>query len=575
MPGEAHDRAGHAGYAQHTGRTGHDARDAHDSHDGLVTSADPAGHAEQVGDTERGEPATGTNQAPHAVGAGEVGRSAYLLEMRNITKDFPGVRALDNVSFTLAPGEVHALAGENGAGKSTLIKILAGAERMTSGEIFLGGNRVDITGPLHAKKLGISVIYQEFDLIPFLSVAENILLGREPRKGAFIDWPALYAQAGEALRRLGIDLDLRAVVNDLSVAQKQMTEIAKAVSTDARIIVMDEPSATLTLREQAHLFDLVRTLKKQGVAVIYISHRLEELFEIADRVTVLRDGRWIMTAPVREVTREQLVKHMVGRELTGDYPRRTRPPGKEILSVRGLSRRGVVHDVSFSLHEGEVLGITGLVGSGRTEIARAIFGADPADAGEIRLAGERLRIRDPRAAIRAGISLATEDRKEQGLVLIMSVRENVTLANLRALAKRGFVNRRRENAEASRLVQSLAIKTAGLEQKVQNLSGGNQQKVVLAKWLFTNSKVVIFDEPTRGIDVGAKQEIYRLMNDLAEQGVGIIMISSELPEVLGMSDRILVIHEGRVRAELTRDEATQEKIMSYATGGPVAPPQAG
>ncbi|MCR4402510.1 MAG: sugar ABC transporter ATP-binding protein [Firmicutes bacterium] len=515
-----------------------------------------------------GEVERGDERAAPAVGTAE--EAPYLLEMRNITKDFPGVRALDNVSLTLAPGEVHALAGENGAGKSTLIKILAGAERMTSGEILIGGGKVDITGPLQAKKLGISVIYQEFDLIPFLSVAENILLGREPRKGAFIDWPALHSQAGDAIRRLGIDLDLRAVVNSLSVAQKQMTEIAKAVSTDARIIVMDEPTATLTLREQAHLFDLVRTLKKQGVAIIYISHRLEELFEIADRVTVLRDGKWVMTAPVKEVTREQLVKHMVGRELTGDYPRRTRRPGREILSVRGLSRRGVIHDVSFSLREGEVLGITGLVGSGRTEIARAIFGADPADAGEVRLAGERLYIKDPRAAIRAGISLATEDRKEQGLVLMMSVRENVTLANLRALVRRGFVSRRRESAEASRLVHSLAIKTSGLEQKVQNLSGGNQQKVVLAKWLFTNSRVVIFDEPTRGIDVGAKQEIYRLMNDLAEQGVGIIMISSELPEVLGMSDRILVIHEGRVRAELTQDEATQEKIMSYATGGPEA-----
>ncbi len=490
----------------------------------------------------------------------------YLLEMRNITKDFPGVRALDNVNFSLAPGEVHALAGENGAGKSTLMKILAGAEPATSGEILISGRKVELAGPLDAKRLGISVIYQEFDLIPYLSVAENILLGREPRRGAFIDWPRLYAQAGEALERLGIDLNLRAVVDRLSVAQKQMTEIAKAVSTDARIIVMDEPSASLTLRELDRLFDLVRTLRRQGVSIIYISHRLEELFEIADRVTVLRDGKWVMTAPVREVTREQLVKYMVGRELTSDYPKRTKPPGRVILTVTGLTRRGVIHDVSFSLREGEVLGITGLVGSGRTEIARAIFGADPVDAGEIRLEDKKIDIEDPRTAIRAGISLATEDRKEQGLVLGMTVRENVTLANLDALSRRGFVNRRREVAEASRLVRSLAIKTPGLEQRARNLSGGNQQKLVLAKWLFTNSKVVIFDEPTRGIDVGAKQEIYRLMNDLAEQGVGIIMISSELPEVLGMSDRILVIHEGRIRAELAREDATQERIMSYATG---------
>ncbi len=486
--------------------------------------------------------------------------------MRDITKDFPGVRALDKVSFSLVPGEVHALAGENGAGKSTLIKILAGAEAMTSGEILVSGKRVDLSGPLDAKKLGISVIYQEFDLIPHLSVAENILLGREPRKGAFIDWPSLHRRAAEALERLGIDLDLRALVKNLSVAQRQMTEIAKAVTTEARIIVMDEPSATLTLRELAHLFDLVRTLKGQGVSVIYISHRLEELFEIADRVTVLRDGRHVITASVKDVTKDQLVKYMVGRELTGDYPRRARAPGREVLSVRGLSRRGVIHDVSLSLREGEVLGITGLVGSGRTEIARAIFGADPADSGEIRLEDTKLDLKDPRAAIRAGISLATEDRKEQGLVLGMGVRENITLANLGALARRGFVNRRREATEASRLVRSLSIRTSGLEQKARNLSGGNQQKVVLAKWLFTNSKVVMFDEPTRGIDVGAKQEIYRLINDLAERGVGVIMISSELPEILGMSDRILVIREGRIRAELARGDATQETIMGYATG---------
>ncbi len=490
----------------------------------------------------------------------------YLLEMRNITKDFPGVKALDNVSFSLKSGEVHAIAGENGAGKSTLIKILAGAERMTSGEILISGKKVDIAGPLQAKKLGISVIYQEFDLIPHLSVAENIFLGREPRKGLFIDWMRLYAQATRALEHLGIALNVRAPVEKLSVAQKQMTEITKAVSTDAHIIIMDEPSATLTLRELVHLFDLVRTLKDRGVSVIYISHRLEELFDIADRVTVLRDGRLVITSPVNEITRDKLVKHMVGRDLTRDYPRRAHALGKEILLVNSLSRGGSIDNISFSMHEGEILGITGLVGSGRTEIARAIFGADTIDAGEILVAGEKVDIRNPRDAIRAGISLATEDRKEQGLVLGMSVRENITLANLDALSKRGFVNRRSETAEALRLVESLAIKTPGLEQRVRNLSGGNQQKVVLAKWLFTDSKVVIFDEPTRGIDVGAKQELYRLMNDLARQGVGIVMISSELPEVLGMSDRILVIREGKIRAELSREEATQEIIMGYATG---------
>lgn len=490
-----------------------------------------------------------------------------ILEMHGITKIYPGVVALDNVSFTLQRGEVHALVGENGAGKSTLVKILAGATPKDSGTIILNGLSVEIDEPRQAQQLGISVIHQEFNLIPFLGVAENIMLGREPRRGPFIDWEKLYASALSVSSQLGLELDLKTQVRNLSVAQKQMVEIAKAVSTDAKIIVMDEPSATLTLHELDRLFDLIRTLKRRGVSIIYISHRLEELFQIADRVTVFRDGQWILTKEVAEITRDELIQHMVGREITQEYPQRSASRGKEILAVKNFSRRGILHRVSFSLHKGEILGITGLVGAGRTELVRAIFGADPLDEGELFLDGERLHVASPRDAINAGISLVTEDRKEQGLILGMTVRENITLANLSVLSNRGFVNRRKERTTAEDFVARLGIKTPGIEQRVRNLSGGNQQKVVLAKWLFSNSRVVIFDEPTRGIDVGAKQEIYHLMNSLVENGIGVIMISSELPELLGMSDRILVMHEGAITAELDHARATQETIMQYATGG--------
>ncbi|MBP7893076.1 MAG: sugar ABC transporter ATP-binding protein [Firmicutes bacterium] len=493
--------------------------------------------------------------------------------MRRITKRYPGVTALDEVDFYLRSGEVHALVGENGAGKSTLIKILAGAESKDSGEVTLDGRVVEITQPRQAKDLGISVIYQDFGLVPHLSISENIMLGREPVLpgaggfGGFIDRPALQRAAVQVMTELGLNLSPKTPVSHLSVAQKQMVEIAKAVSTQARIIVMDEPSATLTLHELDRLFDLIRTLVRQGVSVVYISHRLEEVFTIADRVTVLRDGKIAAVKPICQTNREDLIRNMVGREMVGDYPKRVASLGETVLAVENVVRRGVLHGISFTLRKGEILGVTGLVGAGRTELARAVFGADRIDSGAVMLEGKKLSLSSPKDAIARGISLATEDRKEQGLVLGMTVRENTTLANLQAVSKGAFVDRARESEAALGFVRKLAIKTPGIEQRARNLSGGNQQKVVLAKWLFANSKVVIFDEPTRGIDVGAKQEIYQLMRRLAADGIGIIMISSELPEVIGMSDRVLVMHEGSIAAEIPADQADGEMIMRYATGG--------
>ncbi|HZO88217.1 MAG TPA: sugar ABC transporter ATP-binding protein [Chthonomonadaceae bacterium] len=492
-----------------------------------------------------------------------------VLEMRHISKQYPGVRALDDVSLTVYAGEVHALLGENGAGKSTLMKILAGAQPKDSGEILISGRPVHIDSPQKAMDLGVSIIYQEFNLVPYLSAGENIFLGREPHAvlPGFVDFKRLYREAQQVLDRLGVRLDARTPVNQLSVAQQQMVEIAKATSKEAKIIVMDEPSATLTEHELQSLFSLIRQLKAEGVSIVYISHRLEEVFEICDRATILRDGHWIATEDVANLTRERIIQLMVGRELKEAIPKVAAEPGPPALAVKHLNRKGVLHDISFAVRQGEILGIAGLVGAGRTELARAIFGADPIDGGTIELFGRPVKIRSPQDAIRHGIGLVTEDRKQQGLVLGMAVRENNTLANLDALSTLGFIRSREERQVAEKYRASLAIKTPSIEQTVQNLSGGNQQKVVLAKWLFTGSKVLIFDEPTRGIDVGAKSEIYKLMNELAAQGVAIIMISSELPEVLGMSDRILVMHEGSIAGELSRAEATQEKIMHLATGG--------
>lgn len=494
--------------------------------------------------------------------------SDILLEMRDITKRFPGVLALDKVKLEVHYGEVHCLVGENGAGKSTLMKILAGAVPMDSGQIYLEGQPIQITSPYHAQQLGISMIYQEFNLIPYLSVAENIFLGREPRipKTPFIDWKRMYAEAQEVLERVGLKLDVRLPVAELSIAQQQMVEIAKALSIKAKIIVMDEPSATLTDHELKTLFDLIRTLRRQDIGIIYISHRLEELYEIGNRVTVMRDGQYVGTHDICDVTREDIIKMMVGRELTEEYPKVVLPRGKERLRIERLTREGAFYDINFSVHTGEIVGLTGLVGAGRTEVARAIFGADPINSGKIFVDGQETKIRSPQEAIKNGIGLLTEDRKNQGLVLGMTIRENTTLANLKEITKGIFLNLSKERQVAENYVHDLQIRTPSIEQIAQNLSGGNQQKVVLAKWLFTQSRILIFDEPTRGIDVGAKSEIFKLMNRLLEQGVAILMISSELPEVLGMCDRILVMHEGHLVGELSREEATQEKIMQFATG---------
>jgi len=496
----------------------------------------------------------------------------FILELKGVTKRFPGVLALNEAHLSLRPAEVHCLLGENGAGKSTLMKILAGAQPLDEGEILLDGEPVTIQSPLHAQELGISMIYQEFNLSPYMSVAENIFLGREPVKGKspIIDWARLYADAEAILKRIGVKLDVRRPVHELSIAQQQMVEIAKALSIEARIIVMDEPSATLTDHELDALFTLIRTLKHQGIALVYISHRMEEIFEIGNRATIMRDGAHIVTKDLCDLSREEIIQQMVGRELKDEFPKEVFPVGQERLRVEGLTRRGHFEDISFALHEGEIVGLTGLVGAGRTEVARAIFGADPIDRGTVYLNGEEVKITSPRDAIARGIGLLTEDRKGQGLVLGMSVAENTTLANLKALMGRLFMDRKKERSVTEQYIHVLAIKTPSGAQIVQNLSGGNQQKVVLAKWLYTESRLLIFDEPTRGIDVGAKVEIYKLMNELVRQGVAILVISSELPEILGMCDRILVMHEGHIAGELQRGAASQEDIMHLATGATVA-----
>ena len=488
-----------------------------------------------------------------------------LLEMEGIEKSFPGVRAIRHGRLNLAAGEVVALLGENGAGKSTLIKVLSGAHIPDAGVIKLNGVPVRITSPHDAQKLGIAVIYQEFNLVPALTARENIFLGKERTRGGFVSARDERKRAQELFLRLRASIDPDAPCRSLSVAQQQLVEIAKALSQEARIIVMDEPSAALTAQEVESLFAIVRDLKAHGIGVVYISHRLDEIFEIADRVTVMRDGEWIATEPTEHLTRERLIELMVGRKIEQEFPKRKAAIREPRLAIDGLARGNSVRGVTFSIRRGEVLGLTGLVGAGRTEVARMIFGADAPDRGRILLDGRQLEIRSPKDAIRNGICLLTEDRKAQGLVLGLPVRENFGLPNLPRLSRLSFVQHGRERDAFGRHVESLRIKISNQEQLAKNLSGGNQQKVVLAKWLESNSEVIIIDEPTRGIDVGAKYEIYLLMNRLAASGKAILMISSELPEVLGMSDRILVMHEGRITGEIADvPHATQEQVMEFA-----------
>jgi len=485
--------------------------------------------------------------------------------MRCIEKSFPGVQALKNVSIKLHKGEVLGLVGENGAGKSTLIKVLGGAHLPDAGQILIEGQSVHITTPTAAQQAGISIIYQEFNLIPELTVCENIFLGREETRMGFVKAAEEHRKTLVLFRKIGINIDPNARCSRLSVAQQQTVEIAKALSVNAKIIVMDEPTATLTTQEVQNLFAVVRDLKSQGLGIIYISHRLEEIFEVADRAMVLRDGEHVDTRDIINITRENLIEMMVGRPVESEFPKRKARTGPERLRVENLCRDTAVRNVSFNARAGEVLGFAGLVGAGRTETMRLIFGADKPDEGLIYINGKKTDIRSPSDAIRNRICLLTEDRKGQGLVLIHSCRENFGLPNLDRFTCGMFLDQKRERKEFSEFVESLRIRISGHEQLAINLSGGNQQKLVLAKWLARNADTIIFDEPTRGIDVGTKYEFYLLINRLANEGKAIILISSELPEILGLSDRIIVMHEGRIKAEITDvANTTQEDILSMA-----------
>ncbi|WP_416979398.1 sugar ABC transporter ATP-binding protein [Streptomyces sp. T028] len=492
-----------------------------------------------------------------------------LLRIEGIRKTFPGVVALDGVDFDLRRGEVHVLLGENGAGKSTLIKMLSGAYRPDAGRILAGGEEVRIHGAQDAERLGIATIYQEFNLVPDLTVAENIFLGRQPRRFGMIDRKKMEADAEVLLARVGVNVSPRARVRELGIARLQMVEIAKALSLDARVLIMDEPTAVLTSEEVEKLFAIVRTLREDGVGIVFITHHLEEIAALGDRVTVIRDGRSVGQVPA-STPEDELVRLMVGRSIEQQYPRERADKGAALLSVEGLTRDGVFHDVSFEVHAGEVVGIAGLVGAGRTEVVRAVFGADPYDKGAVKVSGAPVAKDDVNAAMSAGIGLVPEDRKGQGLVLDQSVEENLGLVTLRAATRGGLVDLKGQHAAAERIAGQLGVRMAGLHQQVRTLSGGNQQKVVIGKWLLADTKVLILDEPTRGIDVGAKVEIYQLINELTAQGAAVLMISSDLPEVLGMSDRVLVMAQGRIAGELTADQATQDSVMALAVSNPSA-----
>ncbi|MED0701341.1 MAG: D-xylose ABC transporter ATP-binding protein [Bacillaceae bacterium] len=496
--------------------------------------------------------------------------SAQLLRMEGISKSFPGVKALSKVRLDLNYGEVLALVGENGAGKSTLMKILSGVYQKDEGEIYLEGNKVEIPNAKAAQEMGISIIHQELNLMPDLTVAQNIFIGREPRTGFnfFLKEKELNEKTAELLEKLNINLNPKETVSDLTVAKQQMVEIAKALSYNAKIIVMDEPTAALTESEIKTLFDLIENLKNKGVGIIYISHRMEELKVISDRITVMRDGQYIDTLYTKDTDMKKVISLMVGRHIQ-DESRPTTTVSKEaetVLEVKNLSTKNFLENISFTLKKGEILGFAGLMGAGRTEVARAIFGADKIDEGQIFINGKEVKINKPEDAVKHGIAYLSEDRKRYGLMLEMDVNSNILISSLSNYVNwLTFVNDSKGYVTSEEYVKSLKIKTPSIKQLAKNLSGGNQQKIVIAKWLAKNCDILIFDEPTRGIDVGAKTEIYQLLNELAQQGKSIIMISSELPEILRMSHRIIVMCEGRITGELTNEEASQEKIMDYAT----------
>lgn len=493
-----------------------------------------------------------------------------LLRMRGITKIFPGVVALDGVDFDLNEGEVHVLLGENGAGKSTLMKILAGIYSADQGEILIHGKPVVFQNAKDAAEHGISIIHQEFNLIPHLSVAENIFIGREPIKGwpARIDFEQMNAATAEILRSFNLDLKPTDIVGELSVAMRQMVEIARAISTKSKIIIMDEPTAAITEQEIAELFSHIEQLKEQGVGIIYISHRLSEVLEIGDRVSVLRDGKYVGTRNAKETDTDELIRMMVGREITTFYPKESVEIGEEILVASDVSRPGYLKDISFSVRRGEVLGVAGLMGSGRTELMRAIFGADRGVSGQLFINGREIDLANhsPEKSVKSGLAFLTEDRKGSGLLLNLAVHVNLTLAGLGRLTRFGVIDKHAETDASLDLVKLLDIKTPSIGTSVNSLSGGNQQKVILARWLFNNADIIILDEPTRGIDVGAKVEIYSIINELVSEGKAVIMVSSDLPEVLSLSDRIMVLCQGTLAGIVERDEASQERIMELATG---------
>ncbi|QOK25652.1 sugar ABC transporter ATP-binding protein [Cytobacillus oceanisediminis] len=492
-----------------------------------------------------------------------------VVKMKNIHKSFFHVQVLKGVDFDLIPGEIHALMGENGAGKSTLMKILTGIHKSNSGEILYKGEIVEYHSPKEAEKAGIAVIHQELNIIPYLTVAENMFLGKELKRQPFgiLKTKEMNEKTKENLNRLGIDIDPQKEAGELSVGQQQMIEIARAIAAETEVLIMDEPTAALTDREIETLFTVINQLRREGVAIIYISHRMEEIFRMCDRITVLRDGQSIGTKITSETDFEEIVKMMVGRELGERFPERTAEIGGDRFVVEDLSLEGIFNNISFNVRKGEILGVAGLMGAGRTEIMETIFGARKKKNGRIYMDGKELNIRKPHHAIAAGIGFITEDRKDEGLVLGLTVRENLAIPNLKKLSKSAVIQKQKEKQWTEEMIQKLRIKTSGPEQEVKSLSGGNQQKVVFGKWLGTEPKLLILDEPTRGVDVGAKKEIYSIMNELTEKGFSIIMVSSELPEILGMSDRVMVIHEGKLSAILDKKEASQEKIMEAATGG--------
>jgi rhamnose transport system ATP-binding protein len=515
-----------------------------------------------------GSPAApGSPSLPGPPSASGTQAPAALLVLDKAAKSFGAVKALIDGSIRLYAGEAHALLGENGAGKSTLVKILAGVHQLDAGVLAIDGEPITFNGPAASRAAGVSIIYQEPTLFPDLTVAENIFMGRQPiGRGRRIDKAAMSRAAMDVFGRLGVVLNPGRLARGLSVADQQIVEIAKAISFNARVIVMDEPTAALTSIEVARLFDVVRTLRAEGSAVLFITHRLEEAFAICQRVTIMRDGAFVRTAPIDEVTVDSIIRSMVGRDLDQLFPKTTTVPGEVVLEVTRLTREGVFTDVSFSVRRGEIVALAGLVGAGRSEVARAIFGIDRRDAGQVLVHGRALPNGSPRAAMAVGVALVPEDRRQQGLVMALGIDQNVSLASLSSLEKFGLIRRARERALAAEWAVKLQLRFSGLRNPASTLSGGNQQKVVLGKWLARHPSVLIIDEPTRGIDVGTKAEVHRLLDLLVADGVAVLMISSELPEVLGMADRVLVLREGRLVAELPRSEADEATIMRAATG---------